>query len=83
MNIHIKIGLTGEDTEVTHNGEMIDGIGKLEIVVLPNNATIAKLWIAGFNCDDFTVNGDFYANDVNDGGKIKRVKNIEFEEESS
>jgi len=81
MNIDIKIGLTGADAKITHNGETIDGIAKLEIVVLPNDRTIAKLWISDFNCDDFVVNGDFYANDVNDGGKLKRVKNIEFEEE--
>lgn len=83
MNIDIKIGLTGADTEVTHNGETIDGIAKLEIVVLPNEVTIAKLWILAFDCDDFAVNGVFHANDVNDGGKLKRVKNIEFEEENS
>lgn len=83
MNIDIKIGLTGTDTEVTHNGETINGISKLEIVVLPNEVTIAKLWISTFDCDDFAVNGDFYANDVNDGGKLKLVKNIEFHEENS
>lgn len=83
MNINIKLGLTGADTKITHNGETIDGIAKLEIIVLPNEVTIAKLWISAFDCDDFAVNGDFYANDVNDGGKSKLVKNIEFHEEES
>ena len=74
MKVNIKFGQTGNRTKVTHNGEDIDGITKLEIVVLPDEVTVAKLWISFFNCSDLplVLQGEYSEDEV--GVLTKKLK---------
>lgn len=79
--VHIDFGpsVSGNNVKITHNGEVINGISRLQIDVKPNALIETKLTMHDAVIEQVDGVVIVYMIDPSDN-KLKRVKNINFED---
>lgn len=79
--IHIDFGNSNisDNVEITFNGETINGVSRIQVDVSPNSLIETRLILHDVIIGNIVDGAMFCMIDPLDG-KLKRVKNIEFEE---
>lgn len=79
INISFGDSVTDRDVKITHNGKHVNGVTRIEINVKTNSLIETKLTLSDVVMDNLQSVVTVYMIDYSDG-KLKRVKNIEFED---